>query len=97
MDGSSNSKWFGIRVLLVFLEGLITKLVVQLGFKTSNNEAENKALVSRLKLADAVGVVELTILCNSLLVVNQINGELEVRDSRMKFYHHKAMTLLHKF
>ena len=68
-----------------------------LEFKASSNEAEYEALISRLKLVDAVRAAELTVLFDSLLVVNQINGEFKVRDPRMKAYHHKAMTLLHKF
>uniref|UniRef100_A0A2N9GAT2 RNA-directed DNA polymerase n=1 Tax=Fagus sylvatica TaxID=28930 RepID=A0A2N9GAT2_FAGSY len=51
VDGASNSKGSGARIVLVSLEGLILEQAVRLKFSASNNEAEYEALLIGLKTA----------------------------------------------
>ncbi|CAK9168984.1 unnamed protein product [Ilex paraguariensis] len=97
VDGSSNSKGSGIDILLVSPDGVVVEQAVRLGFKASNNEAEYEALISGLRLAEATGVTDLVFHCDSMLVVNQFNGEFETRNPRMKTYHHEVTTVIRKF
>ena len=82
MDGSSNIKGSGIGVLLVSPDRIVIEQAIRLGFKASNNEAEYEALISGLRLAEAAGATHLIVHCDSMLVVNQVNGELKLGTPR---------------
>ena len=56
--------------------------MVRLDFPTTNNEAEYKALVTRLDLAKAAGVTRVVLYCDSQVVTNQVNGDYECRDEK---------------
>ena len=60
--------------------------MVCLDFRTTNNEAEYKALVARLDLAKAAGATSVVLYCNFQVVTNQVNGDYECRGERMKRY-----------
>ncbi|KAJ9547104.1 hypothetical protein OSB04_019647 [Centaurea solstitialis] len=55
-------------------------------FKTTNNEAEYEALIAGLDMAYNLGARWLHVRSDSLLVVNQINGEFQAKDSKMISY-----------
>ncbi|XP_072080885.1 uncharacterized protein [Arachis hypogaea] len=52
---------------------------------TSDKMAEYEALLARLKLAQDLQIPQLTVYCDSLLVVQQIKGDFQVRDWRTPF------------
>ena len=60
--------------------------MIRLDFHTTNNEAEYEALVADLDLARAVRATSVVIYCNSQVITNQINGDYECKDERMKLY-----------
>ena len=86
VDGASNTKGFGVRIVMMSHEGLRLEKSLRLGFQASNNEAEYKALIASLRAAQKLGVEELEIFSDSRLVVSQVEGSFEVRDSRMSQY-----------
>lgn len=51
VDGSSNEKIFGVRMLLQTPEGLCFKYALRFNFRTSNNEAEYEALLAGFRMA----------------------------------------------
>ncbi|XP_022007340.1 uncharacterized protein LOC110906528 [Helianthus annuus] len=55
-------------------------------FKSSNNEAEYKALLAGLRLAEKVGARDVIAHVDSLLVANQVNGVYEAREANMIGY-----------
>ncbi|RRC62447.1 reverse transcriptase-like protein, partial [Escherichia coli] len=55
-------------------------------FKATNNEAEYEALIAGLDIALRLGAKQLNVRSDSLLVVNQINGDFQAKDSRMTSY-----------
>lgn len=61
-------------------------LLVQLGFYASNNQSEYEALIMGLKKAKLVGIKDLIIQCDSLLVTNQLTREYASRSQKMEAY-----------
>lgn len=59
---------------------------IKFGFPITNNVAEYKALISRLKLARNVNIRSLSVYNDSNLLVQQMNKEYEVRDAMLQKY-----------
>ena len=85
-DISSNRLVGGVGVVLHSPKGDEVKCMVRIDFPTTNNEAEFEALIARLDLAKAVGVVNVVVYCDSQLVTSQVNGNYECKGERMKKY-----------
>ena len=60
--------------------------IIRLDFPTTNNEAEYEALVAGLDLARAVGAESMVVHCDFQVVTNQVNGDYECRNERMRRY-----------
>ena len=84
MDGSSNKQARGAGVVLLSLEGDVVECMIHLDFPTTNNETEYEALVVGLDLARATGATSVVIYCDSQVITNQVNGDYEYKDERMK-------------
>jgi ribonuclease HI len=65
----------GAGVLFTSPRGEQLKYVFQILFEVSNNEAEYKVLLHRLRLAISLGIKRLLVDGESLLVVQQVNKE----------------------
>lgn len=50
---------------------------LRLGFKDSNNEAEYEALIAGLQAACKLGMEDVEVFSDSILVVNQVDGRFE--------------------
>ena len=59
------------------------KYGVQLNFPVTNNEVEYKAILTRLKIAQALGAKAALLKSDSQLVIRQVNGDFEAKESRM--------------
>jgi len=68
-----------------------------LDFKASNNEAEYEAFLVGLRTVLRLGARDVEIYSNSRLIVYQIQGSLEGRDSRMKAYLSAAKQIINNF
>ena len=97
MDGASNSKGSGLGVVLATPDDTIIEQSYSLGFQANNNEVEYEALIAGLKMAEILGVRNLEVRCDSLLVVSQVNGDFACKDSRMEAYTHLVSRLKKKF
>ena len=84
-DGASNYRGSGAGVVLISPEGVMHGHTLRFDFNASNNEAEYKALLIDLKVVEVLEVRRL-IIYDSQLMVNQINGDDEYRDSQMGNY-----------
>ena len=73
------------------------KYVFQILFKVSNNEAEYKALLHRLRLAVSLGIKRLLVYGDSLLVVQQVNKEWDINKDTMDAYIEEIRKLENKF
>lgn len=61
--------------------------------KSTNNEAEYKALIEGLQACKKLGGSDIEFYIDSLLVVNQMNGKFKVKDPRMKAFFNEAKVL----
>ena len=77
IDGAINQKGFGVGLVLESLK---------LGFSATNNKAEYEALLQGMALVHKMGEKAVEVFSDSRLVVGQVKGELEARDTRMQEY-----------
>ena len=66
---------------------------IRFGFKATNNEGEYEALLAWLRVATILGVESLDAFRDSLLVVNQVQGDYLTKDLLMVAYQEKVKTM----
>ncbi|XP_070044910.1 uncharacterized protein [Nicotiana tomentosiformis] len=96
MDGASKTKGSGIDIVLKPPRGNIVRQSIITG-KLTNNEAEYEVMIAGFELAKSLGGEVIKAKCDSLLVVNQVNGTYEVKEDRMQRYLDKLQVTLHRF
>ncbi|KAI3707588.1 hypothetical protein L6452_26214 [Arctium lappa] len=84
--GSSYSRGIGLGVVLKSPQGGKMVYSIRCDFKATNNKAEYEALIVGMNMAHDLGAKGLHVKSDSLLVVNQINGEFAAKDSKMTPY-----------
>ncbi|KAJ9561561.1 hypothetical protein OSB04_006721 [Centaurea solstitialis] len=97
IDGSSNIRGSGLGVVLRSLQGGKMVYSIQCDFKTTNNEAEYEALITGMDMAYSLGAQNLHVRSDSLLVVNQVNGDFQSKDSKMLRYLEIAKAKIARF
>ncbi|XP_015955836.1 uncharacterized protein LOC107480200 [Arachis duranensis] len=97
VDGASSRRGSGAGIILKQGDEVIAEQSLQFNFPASNNDAEYEALITGLKLALNLQVQSLTAHCDSLLVVQQIRGEFQVKDPLLERYWLMAKDLISKF
>ena len=86
MDGSLNQRLGGAGVVIQTPKRDKIECMIRLDFLTTNNEAEYEVLVAGLDLAKAASAENMIIHCDSHVITNQVNGDYECRNERMKKY-----------
>ncbi|MFC1991297.1 ribonuclease HI family protein [Chloroflexota bacterium] len=71
---------------------LIASISEAIGYAT-NNQAEYRAIISALKKAIGLGIIEVDIRSDSELVVRQINGKYRVKNASLKPLYQKVKQL----
>ncbi|PKA57300.1 hypothetical protein AXF42_Ash002604 [Apostasia shenzhenica] len=84
-------------MLLTSPMGTSIHQAVILQFKTTNNQAEYKALIARLKLALSMAIKCIQVFSDSQLVVNQVNKIFEAKDEALRKYLKQAQSLILQF
>ena len=97
VDGSSNIRGSGLGVVLQSPQGGKMVYSIRCEFKTTNNEAEYEALIAGINMAHDLGASILHVRSDSLLVVNQMNGEFQAKDSKMMAYLEVAKAKANRF
>ncbi|XP_074292889.1 uncharacterized protein LOC141619770 [Silene latifolia] len=90
IDRASNQRGAGVGLILRSPQGNLIAQAVRCEFKATNNETEYEALILGMQLALDLGVRNLHISSDSLLIVNYVNGEFIARDPKMIAYLEKA-------
>ena len=72
MDGASSAMGAGARIAIITPEGIRLEYSFRLGFNASNNEAEYKTLLARLRVVSRLEARDMEIYSNSQLIVNQV-------------------------
>ena len=67
-------------------EGEVVPIAKKLAFKVTNNEAEYEACALGMEALIALGVTEVEILGDSMLVINQTTEEWELKEQHLRPY-----------
>ena len=86
MDGVANQRGSMVGLVLVSPEKITIEKSLRLGFLAKNNEAEYEALLTEMVIVQKMSGKIVEMFSNSRLVVGQVKGELEARDTRMQEY-----------
>ena len=82
-DGSSTQKGGGAGIVITSPKKDVLKYGVQLKFPITNNEAEYEALLTGLRIARALGVEKIVLKSDSQLIIGQVRGDFEAKETRM--------------
>ncbi|GAU47361.1 hypothetical protein TSUD_403640 [Trifolium subterraneum] len=97
VDGSSNSQGSGAGIILENGDGVLIEVPLGLSFPTTNNQAEYKAFLAGLRLAEDMGAEEIKIFTDSQLVASQVSGEYQTKEERLLEYLNLIKSKLTKF
>jgi ribonuclease HI len=96
-DGSLKLDGDGAGVLFISPRGEQLKYVLQILWEVSNNEVEYEALLHGLRLAISLGIKQLLVYGDSLLVIQQVNKEWDCNKEIMDAYVQEVRKLENKF
>ena len=86
VDGAANQRGSEVRLVLISLEKITIEKSLRLGFSTTNNESEYKALLMGMTIVQKMGGKAVEIFLDSRLVIGQVGRELKARDVRIQQY-----------
>ena len=86
MDGAANQRGLGVRLVVISPERIVIEKSLKLNFSATNNKAEYVALLQGMAMVHKMGEKAVEVFSDSRLVVGQVKGELEARDTRMQEY-----------
>ena len=86
VDGASNQKGSGIRLVLISPEKVIIEKSLRLDFSAANNEAEYEVLLTGMAMVQRMGGKSVKLISDLRLVVGKVKGEFEVKDERIQGY-----------
>ena len=87
----------GAGLVLISPNQYKTNQVLHFNFKASNNEAEYEAIIAGLSLVRELGVQDIEVFSDSMLIVNKVTGEFQAKEERMAKYLEKVKILLGQF
>jgi ribonuclease HI len=96
-DGSLKHGGGCTGVLFISPKGEKLKYVFQILFEVSKNEVEYEALMHELRLAVSLGIKQLLVYGDSLLVIQQVNKEWDINKDTMDAYMAEICKLENKF
>ena len=97
VDGAANQRGSGVGLVLVSPEKITIEKSLRLSFSVTNNEAEYEALLMGMIMVQKMGEKAMKVFSDSKLVVGQVRGDLEARDSRMQEYLCQIRSVQEKF
>ena len=86
MDGATNQRGARLGLVLISPKEIIIEKSWRLGFSATNNEVEYETLLMRMRMVQKMGGKVVELFSDSKLIVGQVKGELEARDTRMQEY-----------
>ena len=96
-DGASNALGRSVGTVLISPERNHFPFTAKLSFDCTNNVVEYKACVMGLQAAIEKKIKKLTVYGDSTLVICQLNGEWETRDSKLVPYQEFIKGLIEQF
>ena len=86
VDGTTNQRGSGVRLVLISPEKITIEKSLRLGFSATNNEAKYETLLVGMTMVPKLVGKSMEIFLDSRLVIGQVKGELEAREVRMQEY-----------
>ena len=86
VNEAANQRGSGVGLVLVSPEKITIEKYLKLSFSATNNEAEYEVLLMGMIMVQKMGGRAVKVFSDSKLVVGQVRGDLEARDSRMQEY-----------
>nr|KYP72078.1 Uncharacterized protein Mb2253c family [Cajanus cajan] len=97
VDGSSNSKGGGAGIILEGPNQVTLEQSLKFSFKVTNNQAEYEALLTRLRLARDLEARRVSCNSDSKLMVEQLSGKYQAKDTLIQRYFHIAFHQISSF
>ena len=97
MDGAANQQGTGVGLVLVSPEKITIEKSLRLGFSATNNEAEYETLLMGMVMVQKMGGRVVKMFSDSRLIIGQVKGELEARNTRMQEYLNQVRRIQTKF
>ena len=97
VDRAANQRGSRGGLVLVSPERINIEKSLRLNFSATNNEAEYKTLLMGMMMVQKMGGKAVKVFSDSKLVVGQVRGDLEARDSRMQEYLCQIRSIQEKF
>ena len=95
--GSSTKGGSGAGLVLTGPHGVKISYALKFGFEASNNEAEYEAFIAGIRLAKDIRVEKLEVFSDSMLVVQQLNGQYEAKGEGMIQYLQLVQAMISEF
>ena len=86
VDGASNQKGSGVRLVLISFEKIRIEKSLMLNFSVTNNEAEYETLIKGMAMVQRMHGKSIKTFSDSKLVICQVKKEFEAKDERMQGY-----------
>ena len=86
VDGAANQRGSRVGLVLVSPKKITIEKSLRLSFSATNNKAKYEALLIGMMMVQKMGGKTVKVFSNSKLVVGQVKGDLEARDSRIQEY-----------
>ena len=86
VDGASNQKGSGVRLVLISFEKIRIEKSLRLNFSVTNNEAEYETLIKGMAMVQRMREKSIKTFSDSKLVICQVKKEFEAKDERMQGY-----------
>ncbi|XP_071727765.1 uncharacterized protein [Rutidosis leptorrhynchoides] len=96
-DGACGLEGSGAGLVLTSPEGEEHTYALRFTFTATNNESEHEALLSRMRIAQQLGIKCLDAYVDSQLVANQVNGLFEAHDASMQCYLELVQKMIEEF
>ena len=97
VDRAANQRGSRVGLVLVSPERITIEKSLKLNFSATNNETEYEALLMGMMMVQKMGGKAVRVFSDSKLVVGQVRGDLEARDSRMQEYLCQIRSIQKKF
>ena len=97
VDEAANQQGSGVGLVLVSPERITIEKSLRLNFSTTNNETEYETLLIGMMMVPKMGGKVVRVFSDSKLVLGQVRGDLEARDSRMQEYLCQIKSIQEKF
>jgi len=86
-----------VGIVIKNADGRVIKEIGKFIGRATNNEAEYKGVIFGLEACHEKNATEVTCFIDSLLVVNQLNGDFKVKDKKIKTFWTQVKNLEKKF